>query len=132
MNYLLDTHVLIWARLDPDKLSAIQRDIIENDHSDKFISTVSIWEISLKFGLEKLSLGGHTPEEFLRSSVRLGYKTITPTPAQFAAMYRLPATGKHKDPFDRMLVWQAIRNNMALLSHDTKLKDYTQYGLEIA
>ena len=132
MSYLLDTHILIWSRLAPDKLSKTQQTIIASDHEQKLISTATIWEIGLKFGLGKLELGGHTPEEFLRTSVELGYQIVAPRPEDFASFYRLPTASGHKDPFDRMLVWQAIQNGLTLLSHDPKLSTYQADGLKVA
>ena len=129
MKYLLDTHTLIWARLDPQRLSRSQLNILSSSDKQKYISTISIWEISLKFSLQKLSLGGHTPEQFLETALTLGFKIINPSSVQYASFYNLPKSIKHKDPFDRMLIWQAIQSQSILLSSDKKMADYKINGL---
>src|SRR5580698_1276976 len=101
--YLLDTHILIWSLLDPARLTRPHQDILRNTEVRKLISGISIWEISLKFQLGKLDLGGHTPEEFLVAAMDLGFQVVSPGPEIFASFYRLKLTQTHKDPFDRML-----------------------------
>jgi PIN domain nuclease of toxin-antitoxin system len=129
MNYILDTHILLWTRLEPRRLSKSQRSILESSADLKFVSTVTIWELSLKFSLGKLDLGGHTPEEFMSSANMLGLQILPPTPDQFASFHRLPKSIAHKDPFDRILIWQAIQSDMCLISSDTKLAAYEVHGL---
>lgn len=130
--YLLDTHVLPWARFDPDRLSASYREIITSPHVQKFISGISIWEISLKFALGKLELGGHSPEEFLATARQLGLGVVSPEAEHYASFHRLQPVVGHNDPFDRMLIWQAIQTQMTLLSHDGKLAEYKPVGLNLA
>lgn len=131
MQYLLDTHIFIWARLAPQKLSAAQLSIVSDKATQKCISTIVIWEISLKFSLGKLELGGHTPEEMLDSAAEAGFYTISPDASDFASFYRLPDAAAHKDPFDRMLIWQAIRQDLTLLSHDAAMPGYKIHGLKL-
>jgi PIN domain nuclease of toxin-antitoxin system len=129
--YLLDTHVLLWARLDPAKLSKTHQQILTRPDAKKYFSSVSLWEISLKFALGKLELGGHNPDEFLVTAHELGLFVTSPEPDQYASFYRLQQIPNHKDPFDRMLIWQAIQQKMTLLSHDSKFGDYKPYGLAL-
>lgn len=131
MKYLLDTHTLLWYRLEPNKLSEVHRLAISASDKQKYISTISIWEISLKFGLGKLGLNGHTPEEFVTSAVDIGFQIIQPEVGNFASFHRLPNVLKHKDPFDRMLIWQALNQDLVLLSHDTKMATYKIHGLTL-
>src|SRR5580700_7850419 len=109
--YLLDTHSLIWSLLDPEKLAKSHQDILRSTEVRKFFSGISVWEISLKFQLGKLDLGGHTPEEFLAAAIDLGFQVVSPGPEVFASFYRLKLTQIHKDPFDRMLIWQALKDD---------------------
>ncbi len=132
MSYLLDTHALLWLRLSPSKLSLRHRKILESPGEQKFISSLSIWEISLKYALGKLALGGHTPEEFLSTAVNLGLQVVTPTPEQFASFHRLPKLKNHKDPFDRMLIWQAVQSGHVLVSSDRQVATYDIDGLAVA
>lgn len=130
--YLLDTHVLIWALLDPDKLSNSHKDILRHSSARKFISTVSIWEISLKFGLGKLGLGEHTPEEFFDSAMSLGLDILSPEPQVYASFHRLRLNTEHKDPFDRMIIWHAMQADITLISYDSKMSQYRPQGLKLA
>lgn len=132
MKYLLDTHILLWSRLEPSKLPLAHRALLRSPDDQIFISTITIWEISLKFSLGKLDLGTHTPEEFLRSAQGLGIEVITPTPEQFASFHRLPAVVGHKDPFDRMLIWHAMQSGLSFLSNDRELPKYKIHGLLLA
>src|SRR5580704_12488596 len=118
--YLLDTHTLLWARLEPTKLTSKHRDILRSPTSKKYISSISIWEISLKFALGKLDLGGHTLDEFLATALTLGFQVASPEPSHFASFYRLQPFEGHRDSFDRMLVWQAIQSRATLMSYDKK------------
>jgi len=131
MKYLLDTHTLLWARLSPEKLKKTQKAIIESPEEEKFISPITAWEISLKFSLGKLDLVGHTPDEFIAGIYKLGIKIITPTPEQYVTYYLLPKMDKHKDPFDRMIIWQAIQDGLTLLSSDGQLSNYKIHGLKL-
>ncbi len=132
MSYLLDTHVLIWFRLESKRISADHRAILNDQAQVKCISSITIWEISLKYALGKLNLGGQSPEMFFESALALGFQLAEPTPQQFASFHNLPAMPGHKGPFDRMLIWQAMQSKMTLLSSDTKLHDYQINGLKLA
>lgn len=132
MIYLLDTQILLWTRLWPYRLSAVQQEIIGASQDIKYFSAISLWEISLKYGLNKLDLGLNTPEEFFKSALGLGLLMAVPEPQDFASFYHLPAVLRHKDPFDRMLIWQAVRHNFTLLSHDKKMPEYNVHGLKTA
>lgn len=131
MNYLLDTHVLLWLRLSPEKLKPEHKRIIESSEEEKFVSSITQWEISLKFSIGKLDLGAHTPDEFLAGIYKIGLKDITPSPDQWSTYYLLPPIKDHKDPFDRMIIWLAIRSGMALLSSDSRMEEYRLHGLKV-
>ncbi len=132
MNYLLDTHILLWARLLPDKVPPRSRKIINDQLAVKFISPISVWEISLKYALGKLELSNYSPEQFLTSTLELGFQVLPSINEDFASFHRLPAVPGHKDPFDRMLIWQAIQSDMTFLSHDSQLPKYKIHGLKLA
>jgi PIN domain nuclease of toxin-antitoxin system len=132
VRYLLDTHTLLWSRLEPSKLPSVHRQILSDAGTIKAISTVSIWEISLKFALGKLELGGHTPEEFLSTAVHIGFEVVAPLPEHLASFHNLSAVPGHKDPFDRLLIWQAIQNNLTFLSSDNRMASYRPRGLNLA
>ncbi len=132
MSYLLDTHILIWNLLEPSKIPAHYRRLLTKSQEQKYISLVSLWEISLKFSLNKLDLYGNTPNALLVECLELGFEVLTPSPGLVTSFHQLPAVRNHKDPFDRMLIWQAIQGGFTLLSHDRQLGDYKIHGLKLA
>ena len=113
MNCLLDTHSLLWALMDPARLSNRCSQILECGTNDIFVSVISFWEISLKFSLGKLDLKGITPAEMPHAAreMRLG---ILPVESEDASTFHTLRKITHKDPFDRMIVWQCIRRQWPL------------------
>lgn len=130
MNYLLDTHVLLWSLLVPEKINENIRKIILNPENDILVSKISLWEISLKYSLGKLELSGVIPEELDEKIINSGYKIIEIENQELLSYYKLPKV-EHKDPFDRMIIWQCIKNNLILISRDTKFDLYKTFGLKI-
>lgn len=129
MKALLDTHTFLWAAMSPEKLSAKARSAIREPANDVAISTVSFWEISLKFALGKLSLKGCTPEDLVPLTLEMGIAVATPTPTECATFHKLPKLA-HKDPFDRMLIWQCLQRDCALIGHDGAFHEYEALGLK--
>ncbi len=131
MNYLLDTQSLLWLRLNPKKLKPEQIEVLTSSEEEKFVSSISLWEISLKFSLGKLDLGGHKPDEFTGSLTSIGLKHITPSVDQWSTYHLLPPVKNHKDFFDRMIIWQAMQSGVTLLSSDAKFADYKPHSLKV-
>lgn len=129
MNLLLDTHTLIWSIFDPKKLSPKARSFIEDPQNLIFVSAVNFWEISLKFSLGKLELSGVTPDEIPGLAVESGFELITLLPEETSSYHKLKGEW-HRDPFDRMLIWQAIQQNLILISKDKMLINYKDDGLK--
>jgi PIN domain nuclease of toxin-antitoxin system len=125
---LLDTHTFLWAAIEPSKLSAKVRQAIANPEHELFLSTVSHWEISLKFALGKLKLTGCTPEDLVEVASQMSLSSAAFSPEQAASFYRLPRLA-HKDPFDRMLVWQCLKNRWTLITRDRAMNEYEALGL---
>ncbi len=130
MNCLLDTHAFLWAAFEPKKLSSRVRPILTDPDNNIFVSAVTFWEISLKFALGKLELKGVSPEELPDVATRMGFELIPMEAEESAAFHRLPRQN-HKDPFDRMLVHQAIRRHNVLISADPSLAQYEIQGLRL-
>lgn len=129
MNYLLDTHIILWTLFDPGKLSESIIEILRDSEKQKFVSGINLWEISMKYSLGKLDLGNKNPDELLITIKDSGFE-IAETPHQIlSSYYKLPKKENHKDPFDRMLIWQSIESGFTLLSHDSKLEQYIPDGL---
>lgn len=128
MRLLLDTHAFLWAITEPEKLSAKSRAAIEVNANDTFVSSVSLWEISIKVRINKLRLGSN--DDLLLAADRTGIQTIPLIPEE-ATTYGQLAEATHNDPFDRMLVWQAISRKMTLVSGDSEFERFKSDGLKL-
>lgn len=128
MNLLLDTHVALWAITDSPKLSKKARELIESPKSSVWISAATVWEIAIKHGLGR----GDMPVsslDALRYFRESGYRFLPVEPEHAAAVEDLPA--HHGDPFDRILVAQAIVEPMRLITHDPVVARYSDAIIEI-
>ena len=130
MKYLLDTHILLWAIMSPVNLSKKVQNILVDAENTIFISSLSLWEISLKYSLGKLQLRNLLPGDFIKLAEKIGF-TFIDLSIEDAGSFYLLAGEYHKDPFDRMLIWQAIKNNFVFISDDKEVKKYTANGLKI-
>lgn len=131
MIYLLDTHYILWSLFEPERISESVRAILENERDSKFVSGVSIWEISLKYSLGKLELGGANPGEFFDKLLEAGFEVADIENRLFATYYQLPRKDDHRDPFDRLLIWQSISNGYTLITQDKKIEQYRTDGLQL-
>ena len=118
MNLLLDTHVLIWALENNPTLSNDARDVIIDGSNMVFISSASVWEISIKKAMGRLEIPGNLDEEIKLH--RFTHLAMNCEHAQLAG--ELPAI--HKDPFDRMLIAQAIIEKLTLVTRDNMIPKY--------
>ncbi len=130
MKYMLDTHYMLWAIADTKKLSKKVKDIITDPGNHIIISTISFWEVSLKSSLGKLKITGFSPEDLPGACLQIGFD-IEPLAAEASSTYHKLIANYHKDPFDRMLIWQAMCNNYTLISADGNVKRYASEGLMI-
>lgn len=128
MILLLDTHSFLWAAIEPEKLSAKARKAIADPAHEVHLSTISFWEISLKFALGKLDLVGCTPDDLVKVAEDMGVDIVAPTPEESAGFHRLPRLA-HKDPFDRMLIWQCLQRRWTFVTKDGALDEYVALGL---
>jgi PIN domain nuclease of toxin-antitoxin system len=129
MSFLLDTHTLLWSLFDPKKLSLKAKTAISNRSNQIYVSNISLWEISLKFAIKKLTLNKIEPDELPEKIVESGFEFLEDTPTVFASFHKLPVIS-HADPFDRLIIWQAISNNIILISKDKHFKEYNTFGLK--
>ena len=131
MRYLIDTHIGIWMVIKPELLKDKIKDIVKNHQNEIFVSTVSFWEISIKYSLGKLDLHGATPEILKRElEVACGATFLNINLENTITHYKLTAN-HHKDPFDRMLIWQAIQNNLTIITDDEQIHQYKDCGLKV-
>ena len=116
--------------MEPQRLSAKMRKTIADPANQINLSTVTLWEISLKFALGKLELTGCNPEDLVSVAREMRLEIVTPSPEEAAGFHRLLRRA-HKDPFDRMLIWQCLQRDWAFVSRDQALDDYKSLGLRI-
>jgi len=130
MKLLLDSHTFLWVLMSPEKLGKKALSAVSDSGNEALVSAVTFWELSMKHSLGKLLLKGISPEELPFVAEDAGFTLLPLDPSHAAEYHRLPKLG-HKDPFDRMLVWQAIRFGATLISKDPEIKAYTEHGLKL-
>ena len=121
MKLLLDTHLLLWAANEPKRLPKTARTLIENLENEVLFSAASLWEIVIKSSLGRQDF--RVDARLLRRGLLdNGYTELPITSEHAVNVDHLPPT--HKDPFDRILVAQAMVEGVTLLTNDRKLLDY--------
>ena len=118
MRGLVDTHVLLWWLSDDKNLSAAHRAAIAESDNELFVSAVTVAEVSIKASLGKL----HAPAGLGAVLVEGGFRELPFTAAHAEVLRELP--WHHRDPFDRMLVAQAIAERLELVTADKRLRNY--------
>lgn len=125
MNLLLDTHVFLWAVDDNPNLSPAAREAIVDGHNVVYVSAATAWEISIKRAIGKLKI----PDSDYLEELRLHrFTPLSITTEHALAVENLPP--HHKDPFDRMLIAQALEEKLVLVSRDSRLKAYDVRTIE--
>lgn len=120
MRLLLDTHVLIWALSAPDRLDAPTRSDIESTANIVLFSAASIWEIAIKAALRRAQFD-IDPDEIIREAIEAGFTEVAVSSRAAAGIKGLPL---HGDPFDRLLVAQALVEHAVLVTADRALAAY--------
>ena len=121
MKLLLDTHLLLWVAGQPERLSEAARLLIEDMENELIFSTASLWEVMIKRGLGRDDFKAD-PRLLRRGLLDNGYSELPISSAHVVAIDTLPAI--HKDPFDRMLVAQALVEGGTLLTTDATVAGY--------
>lgn len=122
MILLLDTHVLLWFLKDDLQLSSTAKSLIEDAANRKIVSVASCWEIAIKAGLGKLKLDESAGTLLAREVARNSFDLLPINLAHATAVETLPP--HHKDPFDRLLVVQAMAEGASIVSSDAQLDAY--------
>ncbi|HRY23886.1 MAG: type II toxin-antitoxin system VapC family toxin [Geminicoccaceae bacterium] len=123
MKLLLDTQIAIWSISGSERLSGQMREMLAAGSNDIFVSSVSIWEIAIKFPLRKPSAPPFSASEAVRHCRTIGYTLLSITPEHAAAVGTLPH--HHGDPFDRLLIAQALTEPLRLVTADRRLAAYS-------
>ncbi len=128
MNLLLDTHVALWAITDSPKLSKEARDLIQSPKTTVWISAASVWEIAIKHALGRgdIPVSSQDATRYFKES---GYRFLPIEPEHAVAVEGLAA--HHQDPFDRILVAQALVEPMRLMTHDPLVALYSDTIIRI-
>ncbi len=125
MNLFLDTHILLWWLDDNRLLSRQARDAIATTENLIFVSVAVIWEIRIKQALGKLEI----PQDFLTTLKRQGFEILSITANHAYKVGELPM--HHRDPFDRMLIAQAMEEGLTIVTHDQLFKKYAAPIMEV-
>jgi len=121
VNYLLDTHLLVWSANQPQRLSRLAAEAIVDPNNYLYFSAISIWEVAVKqnLGRSSFTVNAHTLRGGLLAN---GLIEIPLTSSHGIATLGLPSI--HQDPFDRILIAQAIAENITLLTSDVQIAKY--------
>ena len=122
MRLLLDTHTLLWWLTENPYLQDSARKLIANKNNDILVSAASAWEIATKVRLGKLSIAIDLARDFTAYLERERFDSLAVTAEHGIRAGLLP--GPHKDPFDRMLIAQALAENLAIVSNDVVFDGY--------
>ncbi len=125
MRLLLDTHIALWAIADDPRLSAKARELIDNADNEVVVSAASVWEISIKHALGRggpndMPISGQEALGYFRDA---GFTVLDISAIHTATVEALAPL--HADPFDRILVAQALNEPLRLLSHDERVAAYS-------
>ena len=125
MKLLLDTHALLWYAINDPQLSSAASAAILDAQNEVYMSAVSHWEMAIKISIGKLQM--HSPfREFLETCENEYMFALLPIlPTHSVQLSNLPFVANHRDPFDRMLVAQAMVENMTLVSKDEAIDQYS-------
>jgi PIN domain nuclease of toxin-antitoxin system len=122
MKVLLDTHTFLWLDISPSMLSSASIEIIKNPNNELFVSIASLWEIQIKHQIGKLALQ-YSLKEMITMQQQVNQIQILPITFQhILTLETLPLF--HKDPFDRLLISQAIAENIPIVSKDHNFHQY--------
>jgi PIN domain nuclease of toxin-antitoxin system len=123
---LLDTHALIWWLAGDNALTRIARDAISDEGNDVFVSAASAWEIATKHRIGKLPQAATLATDISGAMAKQGFQELAITLRHAQIAGALP--GPHRDPFDRMLIAQALHEQMTLVSQENI---FGRYGVQI-
>jgi PIN domain nuclease of toxin-antitoxin system len=119
LRLLLDTHVLVWYLIHPDRLPASVSETLVDPGHTVYVSAASTWEAAIKGGLGRLSLPFERLEQIIADS---GFTTLSVTIAHSLGVRQLPAI--HRDPFDRLLIAQARHEGLTLVTRNRMIRRY--------
>ena len=127
MKLLLDTHIFLWLIDNDHRLSKQYRQVLQDPRNEKYLSVVSIWECAIKYQIGKLDFPS-SPETYLPQERRKHLiKTLTVDENSIAPLVKLPPI--HKDPFDRLIIAQALQHDLVIMTEDKLILAYPDIPL---
>ena len=131
MKYVIDTHIFLWLIFSPEKVAAKKLLLLKNPLHKVVVTSISFWEISIKYNLGKLILENTTPDKLPQLAGMMGISIESIDAECMAGFHNLPQNRFHKDPFDRIIIWYCMCNNYPLVSQDSHFIEYKSLGLSI-
>jgi PIN domain nuclease of toxin-antitoxin system len=125
MRLLLDTHIFCWSFYEPPRISHDTRELM-NEAEEVFVSSASIWEVAIKVRLGKMNAD---PQELFDQIERNGFQELPVLSRHALLVAKLPM--HHTDPFDRLLVAQAMSEPLHLLTADPQLRQYSELVIQV-
>jgi PIN domain nuclease of toxin-antitoxin system len=122
VKLLVDTHVLLWALLEDHRLSKSARQVLRSDDNEPYFSLVSIWEIAIKMKIGKLNSLGSSVAYIHDEMEAYGMQLLPIRYEHILQLESLPL--HHSEPFDRLLIAQAITESLPILTRDEKFSAY--------
>lgn len=122
MNILLDTHAVIWFITDDRKLPLASKKLIEDSKNNCYVSVATYWEMSIKHSLDRLNLQNPL-ERIFEIIEESGFELLPITSSHILTVSKLAF--HHRDPFDRMIIGQAINEGMKIMSKDAQFENYS-------
>lgn len=130
VKILLDTHILLWAIGNTKELSEKVISEIKNPKNEILVSAVSLWEIALKYSIGKLTISFEV-KDIPKFCKKMDFELIPLSPVEALESLKLPQKENHKDPLNRMLIYQCIKNEYTLANRDKKMEIYKKDGLKL-
>jgi PIN domain nuclease of toxin-antitoxin system len=125
VNLLLDTHAILWFAAGDDRLSETARRAIESPGTTNYVSMGSWWEVAIKCSLNRLRLDLPI-EDFMAERINEGFRVLGLETQHLAHLTTLPF--HHRDPFDRLIICQALAENMPICTGDSR---FAAYGVQV-
>ena len=121
MKLLLDTHIFLWYITADLRLPTLFRDAIHEPNNEVFLSVASLWEATVKYNLGKLPLP-QSPDIYILTERRHQIQSLSLRENAVKELAQLPAL--HRDPFDRILICQALANDLVIVTVDPQIQSY--------
>ena len=124
MRYLLDTRMFLRTISGSENIPESTKSIICDADNEVYVSSVSLWEISIKTRLNKLDLGSVGVDDLVGLSEEMSFQLVSLSPEE-------ASQASHFDPFDRMLIWQALDRKMTMVGKDAAFSKFVPHGLKL-